>query len=67
MFTYEGWGHRIYDHGQCAVNGIDRYLISLELPTPGTRCPAIPPTQAKIPTYKPLPGPVPGLPGWVRS
>ncbi|MGW6499983.1 alpha/beta hydrolase [Nonomuraea angiospora] len=67
LFTYEGWGHRIYDHGQCAVNGIDRYLISLELPAPGTRCPAIPPTQSKISTYRPLPGPVPGLPGWVRS
>ncbi|MEV4114793.1 alpha/beta hydrolase, partial [Nonomuraea sp. NPDC049695] len=68
LFTYEGWGHRIYDHGDCAVNGIDRYLVSLKLPAEGARCPAIPPTtQTKKSTYKPLPGPVPGLPGWVRS
>ncbi|MEU8143069.1 alpha/beta fold hydrolase [Nonomuraea sp. NPDC048901] len=67
LFTYEGWGHRIYDHGECAVNGIDRYLVSLELPAAGARCPAIPPTSSKVSGYKPLPGPVPGLPGWVKS
>ncbi|MEV6155456.1 alpha/beta hydrolase [Nonomuraea sp. NPDC052129] len=67
LFTYEGWGHRIYDHGECAVNGIDRYLVSLEPPAAGARCPAIPPTSTKVSGYKPLPGPVPGLPGWVKS
>ncbi|WP_433444920.1 alpha/beta fold hydrolase [Nonomuraea sp. CA-141351] len=67
LFTYEGWGHRIYDHGECAVQGIDRYLISLDLPAKGARCPAVPPTASTLSTYKPAPGPVPGLPGWVRQ
>ncbi|TDE58227.1 alpha/beta fold hydrolase [Nonomuraea mesophila] len=67
LFTYEGWGHRIYDHGECAVNGIDRYLVALKLPAKGARCPAVPPSASKKSAYEPPPGPVPGLPGWVRS
>lgn len=63
LLTYEGGGHGIYGRGECPTDAFDRYLVSGDLPAKGTRCPAQPP--AEIGTLrKPLPMPLPGLPGW---
>jgi pimeloyl-ACP methyl ester carboxylesterase len=43
LLTYEGWGHGAYNSSPCAKEAIDRYLTSLTLPAPGTRCPAVSP------------------------
>jgi hypothetical protein len=43
LLTYEGWGHGAYNSSPCAKAAIDRYLTSLTLPAPGTRCPAVEP------------------------
>ncbi|WP_131737522.1 alpha/beta hydrolase [Actinomadura roseirufa] len=40
LLTYEGAGHGSYNRGPCMQDTIDRYLISLERPAQGTRCPA---------------------------
>jgi pimeloyl-ACP methyl ester carboxylesterase len=40
LVTYEGWGHGSYRATPCTTAAVDRYLIDLVLPTPGTRCPA---------------------------
>jgi hypothetical protein len=42
LLTYEGWGHAVYHRGPCVTGAVDRYLISLVLPQPGARCPAVP-------------------------
>lgn len=44
FLTYEGVGHGDYYLSPCAQQAIDRYLISLATPAPGTRCPAVWPT-----------------------
>ncbi|MEV6154050.1 alpha/beta hydrolase [Nonomuraea sp. NPDC052129] len=44
LLTYEGWGHGVYGRSDCVTGAMDRYLISLTVPTAaGSRCPAIPP------------------------
>lgn len=40
LVTYEGWGHGSYGSTDCTTTAVDRYLIDLVLPPPGTRCPA---------------------------
>jgi hypothetical protein len=40
LVTYEGWGHGSYRSTDCTTAAVDRYLIDLVLPPPGTRCPA---------------------------
>ncbi|GII88727.1 peptidase [Sphaerisporangium siamense] len=47
LLTYEGWGHGVYGRSECTTTAIDRYLISVRPPAPGTRCPAIPPVPPK--------------------
>ncbi|MEO3776694.1 alpha/beta hydrolase [Micromonospora sp. B11E3] len=41
--TYEGWGHGSYTTSPCVSGAVDRYLVSLEVPTAGAHCPPIPP------------------------
>jgi pimeloyl-ACP methyl ester carboxylesterase len=43
LITYEGWGHTIYGDGKpstCVNDAVDSYLIDLEEPEDGLRCPA---------------------------
>jgi pimeloyl-ACP methyl ester carboxylesterase len=40
LVTYEGAGHGVYRDTACTTAAIDRYLIDLAIPAPGTRCPA---------------------------
>lgn len=40
LVTYEGWGHGSYRSTGCTTAAVDRYLIDLVIPAPGTRCPA---------------------------
>ncbi|PSK63039.1 Carboxylesterase B [Micromonospora sp. MH33] len=40
LVTYEGWGHGTYLRNECTIAVVDRYLVDLTLPTPGTGCPA---------------------------
>ncbi len=69
LLTYEGWGHGIYGRGDCPTRAIDGYLISLATPAQGTRCPAVPPdeTAAQSAQVRPMPGPIPGLPGYTYN
>lgn len=62
LLTYEGWGHITYGRGTCVTEAIDAYLISLTLPAPGTRCPAVPPAETR--TFRAPVEPLPGTPGW---
>ncbi|MEV5746494.1 alpha/beta hydrolase [Actinoallomurus sp. NPDC052308] len=41
LLTYEGWGHGSVTNGPCMENAVDRYLVDLEVPRRGTRCPAV--------------------------
>jgi hypothetical protein len=43
LVTYEGWGHGSYGSTPCNTATVDRYLINLALPAPGTRCPTTSP------------------------
>ena len=45
IVTYRGWGHGAYNPrtNPCATSVVDRYLIDLTVPAPGTTCPAITP------------------------
>lgn len=45
IVTYQGWGHGAYNPrtNPCATSVVDRYLIDLTVPAPGTTCPAITP------------------------
>jgi len=43
LLTYEGWGHVVYDRSPCVAGAVDRYLLTLVVPRPGTSCPAIEP------------------------
>ncbi|MFC4008975.1 alpha/beta fold hydrolase [Nonomuraea purpurea] len=67
LLTYEGWGHGIYGRGECPTAAFDDYLTSLAVPDKGARCPAIPPAELSTLRARPLPGPMPGLPGWVPT
>ncbi|MEU4216919.1 alpha/beta hydrolase [Actinoplanes sp. NPDC026623] len=40
LVTYDGWGHGSYRTTGCTTAAVDRYLIDLVIPAPGTRCPA---------------------------
>lgn len=40
LLTWEGSGHTAYPGTQCIVDAVNRYLIDLEPPEPGTRCEA---------------------------
>jgi pimeloyl-ACP methyl ester carboxylesterase len=40
LLTYDGAGHGSYSRSACMRETADAYLISLELPPPGTVCPA---------------------------
>ncbi|MFC7586245.1 alpha/beta fold hydrolase [Nonomuraea antimicrobica] len=64
LLTYEGWGHGIYGRGECPTTAIDDYLVSLKVPAKGARCEAVPPAEVGPLRTRPLPGPVPGMPGW---
>jgi len=39
LLTREGEGHTAYGQSDCIDSLVDTYLISLEVPEPGTRCP----------------------------
>lgn len=70
LLTYEGWGHGVYGRSDCTTGAFDDYLIDLEVPEPGTRCPAVPPEDLTTldDTPQPLPpGPAPGVPGWIQG
>ncbi|MER7457123.1 alpha/beta hydrolase [Micromonospora sp. NPDC126480] len=41
LVTYDGWGHGTYERSACTVAVVDRYLVDLTVPAPGTRCPAV--------------------------
>jgi pimeloyl-ACP methyl ester carboxylesterase len=43
--TYEGWGHGAYNPrtNPCATSVVDRYLVDLAVPAPGTTCPPVTP------------------------
>ncbi|MDO3701452.1 alpha/beta hydrolase [Micromonospora sp. C28SCA-DRY-2] len=43
LLTYQGWGHGNYSRSACVQSAVDRYLISIEVPARGTRCPAVAP------------------------
>jgi pimeloyl-ACP methyl ester carboxylesterase len=38
LVTYDGWGHGSYKATACTMAAVDRYLIDLVIPAPGTRC-----------------------------
>jgi hypothetical protein len=41
LLTYEGDGHTAFlTSGACIQDAVSTYLVDLELPAPGTRCPA---------------------------
>lgn len=40
LLTWEGEGHTAYGQSDCVTRAVDRYLIDLELPAEGARCPA---------------------------
>jgi pimeloyl-ACP methyl ester carboxylesterase len=40
LVTYDGWGHGSYRRTDCTTAVVDRYLMDLTLPPPGTHCPA---------------------------
>ncbi|PTA47602.1 alpha/beta hydrolase [Micromonospora sp. RP3T] len=40
LVTYEGWGHGTYLRTDCTTAVVDRYLVDVTVPAPGTRCPA---------------------------
>ncbi|MFF5176186.1 alpha/beta hydrolase [Micromonospora sp. NPDC000089] len=40
LVTYEGWGHGTYQRSACTTAVVDRYLVDLAVPPPGTSCPA---------------------------
>lgn len=42
LVTYEGSGHGAYGNTPCTTAAVDRYLIDLVVPPPGTRCPLSP-------------------------
>ncbi|TDD73377.1 alpha/beta hydrolase [Actinomadura rubrisoli] len=42
LLTYDGVGHSVYTYEPCTTAAIDRYLLTLETPLPGTHCPAMP-------------------------
>ncbi|TDD47549.1 alpha/beta hydrolase [Nonomuraea terrae] len=67
LLTYEGWGHGIYGRGPCPTEAIDAYLTSLTVPANGARCEAVPPAEVSPLRARPLPGPMPGLPGWTYN
>ncbi|MEO3886428.1 alpha/beta fold hydrolase [Nonomuraea sp. B5E05] len=39
LLSYEGWGHGICGMTDCTKAAMDKYLISLQVPAKGTRCP----------------------------
>jgi pimeloyl-ACP methyl ester carboxylesterase len=40
LLTYDGWGHGVWDRGECTAAVATAYLIDHRLPKPGTHCPA---------------------------
>jgi hypothetical protein len=46
LLTYEGAGHGIYNATECTRGTVDRYLIDLAVPAPGSSCPAAEPVPA---------------------
>ncbi|MEV6348480.1 alpha/beta hydrolase [Actinoplanes sp. NPDC051851] len=40
LVTYAGWGHGSYRETSCTIAAVDRYLVDLTVPPPGTTCPA---------------------------
>ncbi|KUL32719.1 alpha/beta hydrolase [Actinoplanes awajinensis] len=43
LLTYQGWGHIAYSHSPCVKAAVERYLVDLTPPAPGTTCPAVEP------------------------
>jgi pimeloyl-ACP methyl ester carboxylesterase len=46
LLTYDGWGHGVMGRSECTTGAVDRYLVDLTTPRPGTHCPAVPPDAA---------------------
>lgn len=44
LLTYDGWGHGVGDRSECTLSATTRYLVTLELPRPGTHCAGVPPS-----------------------
>ncbi|KAA2257530.1 alpha/beta hydrolase [Solihabitans fulvus] len=44
LLTYEGWGHGVYDKGDCVGKAVDGYLATLETPAQPARCASVPAT-----------------------
>lgn len=45
LLTYDGVGHADYYLSPCTEKAIDRYLLALQVPPPGTHCPAVWPSK----------------------
>jgi pimeloyl-ACP methyl ester carboxylesterase len=45
LATYNGWGHVSYGRSACVTAVVDRYLVDLRRPAPGTSCPGVIPDQ----------------------
>jgi pimeloyl-ACP methyl ester carboxylesterase len=46
LLTYEGWGHRVYDRGDCTLTATHRYFLDGKLPT-RSRCAAVQPAAGE--------------------
>ncbi|MDT5037495.1 MAG: hypothetical protein QOE03_2680, partial [Micromonosporaceae bacterium] len=40
VLTWQGEGHTAYPQTPCITNAVNKYLVSLTVPTEGTVCPA---------------------------
>ncbi len=49
LLTYDGAGHGVFEHSACTRGAMDRYLIELKLPAPGTHCPDAGPPDTGAP------------------
>ncbi|GAA0511246.1 peptidase [Paractinoplanes deccanensis] len=43
LLTYQGWGHVIHSRSPCVAGAVDKYLLTVVPPRPGTTCPAVAP------------------------
>ncbi|MGX7828099.1 alpha/beta hydrolase [Actinokineospora sp. 24-640] len=56
LLTYDGWGHRVYDRGECTLGAFHRYLIEGTTPARGTHCAAVLPVQTAEKSQSPMTG-----------
>lgn len=69
LLTYEGWGHGVYGSSECVNSAIEDYLIDLDTPRDGARCPGVEPPVESVASLdaRPLPpGPSADVPGWLK-